>query len=357
MANIEAGNQKQLIITYAYILLGIIYILPGTCNEINFKMKTFSPLEQSIFNFILNRSQNYNRKVKDTDRISPNRFEGFSIIPYQRFGNNVFQMLRIIKLCEIYNYHRIVIPYGFLFFKRNFWARHIKIEIRDHQTNMSRLLSGSFYFTLPLPKFAMNHSYIYYFKDEFLKSIPNISLNKKDLYIHLRSGDIFKESHVHQNYSPPPLNYYLDTMKYRKWRKIHLICEDNNSPYFPILIKEGVSYRNQSFFQDIALILNCYNFVGSKSTLSVALSFLNRNNLSYYFTFNLPTSKILSHYNCDPDDMFVKNFINRWKNNDYQRQLLLQLSCRNWTYFPYDPEEPLRKELFHGDGECKYWFL
>ena len=284
-------------------------------------------------------------------------YEGFNVVPFERFGNNLFQLLRIIKYCKVFHFHRIVIPKNFALLKRDFVSHNISFEIRTKTTAVNKLLKGQFYF--PLRKFPipMDYSGFDCFREEFLSRIPNMSLHKDDLYLHIRSGDIFKSKRPHKNYGQPPLNYFVDIIKYKKWRKVYLISEDTNNPVAPYLIKRGASFTRNSFFKDITIILNSHNLAIGKSTLGLSLSYLNRNGLKTLFTFNLPTYRILPHYNCDPDEAFAIGIINRWKNFKFQQKILLTSKCQSWKFYYTDTSMISSKARFHNDNEYIYWFL
>ena len=305
----------------------------------------------AIYHSVLNNSQNYRHKPHPPILF----FEGFRILPYGRFGNNVYQLLRILKYTEIFGFHRIVVPYNFLFLQRGFVTHNISFEIYNNFTDVSHLIYGEFYVPLKQVFVPMEFSYIYYFKSEVLKAIPILNLSKTDLYMHLRSGDVYNRA-PHLNYGQPPVNYFLDTMKAENWTNIYLICEDNKSPIFPTLIKRGARHTNHTFLEDITTIINCHNLAIGKSTLGLSLSFLNRNSLKHFYTFNLPTYRILPHMNCEPDERFSNIILNKWKNLPSQRQVLLSSKCKSWKYFSMDPRIEPNITDFHYDLEFGFWF-
>ena len=62
-------------------------------------------------------------------------------------------------------------------------------------------------------------------------------ISKKDLYIHLRSGDIYKKN-AHGKYSQPPLCFYSNILNNFNFGNIYLISNDNNNPIINRLTKK-----------------------------------------------------------------------------------------------------------------------
>ena len=48
---------------------------------------------------------------------------------------------------------------------------------------------------------------IYILKNEIFQNLPYIEIDQSALYIHIRSGDIFK-NYINKHYSQPPLCFY-----------------------------------------------------------------------------------------------------------------------------------------------------
>ena len=62
-----------------------------------------------------------------------------------------------------------------------------------------------------------------------------------NLYIHIRSGDIFSQNGGHPYYVQPPLDYYKNIITAKKWNKIFIIYEDDKKR---AVIKCGVYFHN-----------------------------------------------------------------------------------------------------------------
>ena len=302
----------------------------------------------NIFSGIINKSKNFRWQKIPVDSV-----EGFYIRPYNRFGNNVYQLTRVLQYCKFFNYKRLVIHRNFLFFKEDFMAGDIHVEIRTRQTNISRLIRGFYYF--PVPGMRLNFSYINLFKDEFLKNFPNTTLGENELYIHLRGADIYI-SRSHPNYGQPPLNYYFDVMKFGNWTSIYVLSEDKVSPMVSSLLERRCIFKDTNITDCISIMVNCYNLVIGKTTFAIALSFLSRN-LRQLFTFNFPTNKLRPHYNCDPDTSYIQVILNKWYHTPEQLALMFHSKCSSWKFYEMKNEDaPNTSELFHKDNVYYYWF-
>jgi hypothetical protein len=108
-------------------------------------------------------------------------------------------------------------------------------------------------------------------KNEILRNLPKISTNPNDIFIYIRSGDIFIRPH--QSYSQAPLCFYNKILDNYIFRKYYLIAQDKNNPVIKKLleIKSNIIYNYNSLYIDIAYLANAYNLVGGK--------------ISYYLVF------------------------------------------------------------------------
>ena len=340
-----------MILNFSITLISVIII--GRCllidKESVFLIDFKDGFYYKIFEAVLNKSKNGRNKHYQVED-----FDGFFIHPFQRFGNHLYQFTRILQYCDIFNYKMVVIPENFLLFQKDFYANDIKIKIRTPTDDLSRLIHGHFFWPLTGGIVPINFSYTSYFKDELIKYIPNKTLGKNDIYLHVRAGDVYVKDR-HPNYGQPPLQYYLDIMKFKKWDNIYFISENFICPYIPNIVQNGAVYVNTTFLDSISIFLNAYNLAIGKTTFPIMLSFMN-SNLNNFFTFNFPTYKLKSHYNCDPDNHYIRRIINHWKHNERQISLLFKSRCANWSFFENKRVDEPDATLFHNDHVFGYWF-
>ena len=76
-----------------------------------------------------------------------------------------------------------------------------------------------------------------YLRDEILNNLPKINASKDELYIHIRSGDIFS-TWIHRLYAQPPLCFYQKILKNFTFKKVILISEYKNNILIKYLLKD-----------------------------------------------------------------------------------------------------------------------
>ena len=179
-------------------------------------------------------------------------------------------------------------------------------------------------------------------KDEIKRNLPSVKINPKDLYIHIRSGNIFKRAHPF--YAQPPFCFYQKVLENFKFRKIYIIAVNDNNPMIKKLLTEfpNISYKKNSLVLDMSYLSHAYYLVNSVSTFAEANIKLN-DNLKILWEYDLIRSseKILYLrydffyverkfiiYQMKPsdyyrDEMFV------WKKSRHQIQLMLKEKCKN----------------------------
>lgn len=184
-------------------------------------------------------------------------------------------------------------------------------------------------------------------RNEIVKNLPKIIIPKKDLYIHIRSDDIFREKKTFKSYRyiQPPLCFYKNILKNFKFKNIHIISSDKGNPIISKLIsfKENIILKKNILKIDISILINAYNLVSSTSSFFIGALQLNYN-IKYlwdYNIFNLNYKNIFFHYDLFkyPYRKFVlyrmepsknyKNIIFRWKNNKRQKKLMIKEKCYN----------------------------
>ena len=99
-------------------------------------------------------------------------------------------------------------------------------------------------------------------RDEVFKNIPKYKANPNDLYINIRSGDIFLNA-INPHYSQPPLCFYKKIILNNKFNKIFILSNGHENPVVDKLLKmyKTIKYIHGSIEFDISVIVNAYNFV------------------------------------------------------------------------------------------------
>ena len=176
-------------------------------------------------------------------------------------------------------------------------------------------------------------------RNEIFNNIPIYKADPNDLYINIRSGDIFINA-INHHYSQPPLCFYQKIIKARSFRKLFLLANGHENPVVDELLKlyNKIKYIHGSVEYDIAVIVNAYNFVMSKSTFPLTLIYLNYNlkNLYIFGNYNFkPLKTNCSIHRMIPSPKYMKIMWNKWKNNTEQLSLLLKEDCINRNMTSY----------------------
>jgi len=246
---------------------------------------------------------------------------------YGRLGNNIIQLKNAIQIAIYYNYN-IILPYH-KYFTTTYIIINDKVNIDD-----TIFIDDNFYYAINnIDKNLFNENIdktISILKEYFsIKNIP--SLNKNDLIIHIRSGDIFYTIPTHNAYIVPPLSYYVNIINNNNFDNITIIAEDNINPCINKLLElyPKIKFNKQSLDDDIKLILATTNIIESFGSFTTSLLLLSDNIINIYRTsyqsshFNIILSKsLLKNINkIDLPDYYKKMF--PWENTDEQKTLML----------------------------------
>lgn len=172
-----------------------------------------------------------------------------------------------------------------------------------------------------------------------------MNLSKKDLYIHIRSEDIFQRKKIINEHIEPPLCFYRSILNNFNFQNIIIISSDNSNP----IIKKLINYYPKIIFKkntlplDISYLINAYNMVSSVSSFFIGSLQLNYNikflwdynsyhmrikNLAFHYDlYSYPNRNIII-YRMEPSKIY-KKVLYLWKNNKKQIKLMLKDKCLN----------------------------
>lgn len=184
---------------------------------------------------------------------------------------------------------------------------------------------------------------MYLIKREILNNLPKCNSNPNDLYIHIRSGDIF-ESPRNNSYSQPPLCFYQKILKTFKFRNAYIISENKSNPIINILLKnfDNVRYKKNKLNIDISYLANSYNIVSSISSFVTNIIKLNDKLLFlweydlyrlsekyfhlHYSVYNFPHNYTI--YKMNPSKKYKKAMYT-WYNSFKQRRIMIKEKCKS----------------------------
>lgn len=261
------------------------------------------------------------------------------------FGNQVILINIIIFYCEILGCRKIILDENWNWFiKHKIFYRKYRMFIELGEISKFKSDRGIvddstnfFYYSKYIrPELRMN-----VIKKEILKNIPKFKTNLNDLFIYIRSGDIFIRVYNHL-YAQPPLCFYKNIINNNKFDNIYIISKDKNNPVINALINQysNLKFKKNNIKDDIGLLVNCYNMVGAISTFNNIILHLN-DNLINYWEYNLDSiyakishfhyllfhlNKKINIYRMNPTDKYL-NEMRYWTNSKYQRNLMIKENC------------------------------
>jgi hypothetical protein len=212
--------------------------------------------------------------------------------PACNFGNCIVILNKLLFYCEIISCRTIILDKEIFWFIKNpikIEKYNISIKVGakiDYQNNSSLYYNYNklslFYYILNIkPEIRIN-----LIRKEIIRNLNKINVGKNDLYIHIRSGDIFIIPHP--PYAQPPLCFYRKILNNNKFNKVFLIAEDKNNPIIEKILKEysNIIYLKNSIKEDISYLINGYNIVSSISSFLISIIQLNYN-LKTLFDYNI----------------------------------------------------------------------
>jgi hypothetical protein len=180
-------------------------------------------------------------------------------------------------------------------------------------------------------------------KDEIKRNLPKLNINKNDLYIYIRAGDLFSPN-VNNGYIPYPYCFYEKVITNFKFNDIYIISVDDKNPVIGKLLSNFPKIKHQmnDVKTDIAILMNVYNLANSMSSFSQAAISFNDNleNLFDYEAYKGRQAILHFHYDIDklnrsfnvyrmnPSENYLR-FMFNFRNLYEQRKMMLEENCIN----------------------------
>lgn len=295
-------------------------------NILKFLQKTNIDTNDEFFQIREVQEQIYNKNLIYVSTISGGK--GF-------IGNALMMLNKLINICENIKCKNIITPEGLdsliknpVFYKDynitilpNSYKNKIKVDIQLSNYN-------NFYFKY---KKKANEMRLRIIRNEVLNNIPEYKAQPHDLYINIRSGDIFVNV-INPNYAQPPLCFYQKIISQNKYKQLYILSNGHENPVVDELIKiyPKIKYLHGSVIEDISVVIYAYNFVMPESSFPKTLIYLNNNLKNLYFY------EIIHHFiknvNCtvyrmEPSPKYLKEMKGKWKNTKEQLNLMLNDKC------------------------------
>jgi len=251
---------------------------------------------------------------------------------YQRFGNNVVQLVHAIHIAETSNVKTVFFPMA------NFSTKRIHIQVKG-EPYVGQDISGTFYFEeenvkqfpglTPL-SFLDKQRIASQYLLPILEYAPPVNVDfDNTLFIHIRSGDIFSEARPHCLYAQPPLDYYKKIIEANAQKKLFVVYEDDANPVVNAL-KE--CYPSGNFVslplnETIGVFIKAKYIVSGFGTFIYSILLMNTG----FQTIYAPRSMKKEYYQDDVRAKYIDlpGYITRWKNTEEQRAIMLTYNSAN----------------------------
>jgi hypothetical protein len=184
------------------------------------------------------------------------------------------------------------------------------------------------------------------YKKYILCNLPKVVTHPNELYIYIRSGDIFlsHEKRLISFYSQPPFCFYIKILEKFKFSKVFIISEDKINPVIPKLLNKYsyIKKKKNNIKLDISYLTNSYNIVAAKSTFFSTCIKLNDKFkfLWEYDFYSIKSAYLEFHYSFYKFPIYYTIYIMNsstnyrklmipWINSPRQRKRMIDEKCIN----------------------------
>ena len=260
------------------------------------------------------------------------------------FGNHICGLNNIFYYSEVLEIKNIYLNSKYNWYiKKNISTDKIHISLlsqNEINCNSQESYCGHPYHNFFSPTVLKPERRSLILKDEIKRNLPQIEVNKKDLYIYIRTMSFMR---FKNEYTPAPYCFYQKILSQFKFKNIHIISMDKKSPIIRKLLSDypQIKYRKKSVEEDIAILIRAYNLVNEVSSFTQATISFN-DNLKNLFEYEIyKVSQCILHFHYDfykikrrftiyrmkpSEDYFAKMYV--WKNNDEQIKTMFKDNCK-----------------------------
>ena len=288
------------------------------------------------------------------------RIRTIRVRPYERFGNNFYQILNACILARRLGVRSLQLS-GFRsdLFSLPFEADGICVMGHGEDAADGLTMTGEFYFPKGLEPLVGDYSAAFLAEtvDRFMRPLltrltgPSGSLGERTLVMHFRGGDLFAGSGwVHSWYVQPPASHYIRALKHAQTHSgvthVHLVFEDRGNPAIEVVQRHlehhdiAFSLQSASFHEDATSLISAHHLVVGYGTFCEALGAMSSRLQSYYAFRQFSSQRLIGFWAQarledllrargvrtyaidDPDVSYIAP--ETWSNSDAQNELIRQ---------------------------------
>ena len=254
---------------------------------------------------------------------------------YGHIGNALIMLNNLLNICINIKCKNIISPGGLhTIIKRPILNKEYNITIypsafkRKPKIDIILRKPTTFWFGYRKKPHGTRFKFI---RDEVIRNVPKYIANENDLYINIRSGDIFKNK-INHMYSQPSLCFYQKIINENKFNKIFILSNGFENPVIGKLKKAypKIKYLHGKVEYDISVIINAYNFAMPISTFPMTLILLNNNlkNLYIYELLKFNTKNLnYTIHKMIPSNKYIRIMQRKWKKSKKQLRLMINENC------------------------------
>lgn len=269
-----------------------------------------------------------------------------------KFGNSLLALNNAMFFCEIIGCENIIVeptnwyitkPIEIKEKKFTIYPYDVKKKIDCDEEGVVCVDTEKFYFYKY--KFFLPTLNFKYLADEIYSNLPEKKTNSSDLYIHLRSDDIFTKNNMHTSYAQPPLCFYQNIIENNNFNKIIIFSNGKENPIIQKLINlypEKVMFKYGNIKDDISELAHCENLVLSTSSFILGITRISkfvknvwmydmvkqRERDNWIIDKDIVEERKFNEYVMRPSKYYMEN-IYPWRAAKNQLELMINEKCEN----------------------------
>lgn len=268
------------------------------------------------------------------------------IVPHQRWGNNLLQILKACQIAEHLGLARVKVAYNFAFIRKPLpWTA--AVAVFPERDTFESCFTAKFFNLARGHKIPLRLEFPALFKRAYRKQLDIAQLEDSLLAVHMRSGDIFSRW-IHRRYAQPPCSYYRDVARFHPWKKILVFSEDFKNPCIRKVADNVSLHVGGCLLDELRLLLGARNLAIGRGTFGLMVALLSEDLLRLY-TFNQSSGlqcalRATAISNCQPSLTFYRENMLYWRKTKEQLRLMFNSTCESWAsgnvvsdFCPVDP--------------------